>query len=225
MRLIGKQRSVLRLSENLEGRDFVCGDIHGGLSILNSALKRVAFDYSKDRLICTGDLIDRGPNSLECLMLLKESWFYSCIGNHEVMLEDRIENRDIEYARGHIINGGDWYNYDYGSNEQKECLKLIKSMPIAIELEVGSKTIGVCHAEPTFYWKDISDPYNEAKVVWGRSRVRSEDNSFVQGIDHIYCGHTILSAPKTLGNVTFIDTGAWYSGNLHLVNITEKHND
>ena len=74
---------LLRLPKNESGRDFVVGDIHGYVSRLMQQLDVVGFNPLTDRVICTGDLIDRGPESADALNLLDEDWFYSVMGNHE----------------------------------------------------------------------------------------------------------------------------------------------
>jgi len=72
--------------ENLKGRDFIVGDLHGCADELMRLLEEAKFDLSKDRLFCVGDLADRGPNSLECCNLLQEPWFYLTLGNHDEVL-------------------------------------------------------------------------------------------------------------------------------------------
>ena len=52
----------------------------------------VNFDFDNDRLICSGDLIDRGEKSREVVELLDESWFYSTLGNHELMCIDAYKH-------------------------------------------------------------------------------------------------------------------------------------
>lgn len=48
---------------NKVGRDFVVGDIHGCFGKLTDNLKQLNFNFDIDRLFCTGDLVDRGPES------------------------------------------------------------------------------------------------------------------------------------------------------------------
>lgn len=81
---------VQRLPTNRSGRDFVIGDLHGHRATLDRLLARVEFDGERDRLFSTGDLIDRGPDNLECLALLREPWFYAVRGNHEVNLSSML---------------------------------------------------------------------------------------------------------------------------------------
>ena len=63
---------ILRLEQNLLGRDFAVGDIHGCFSLLEDVLEAVSFNPSADRVICGGDLVNRGPNSNRALDFLSK---------------------------------------------------------------------------------------------------------------------------------------------------------
>ena len=68
--------------------DYVVGDIQGCLDQLLKLLEKVDFDATTDRLIATGDLVNRGPQSLETLRFCKglgES-FLTVLGNHDLHL-------------------------------------------------------------------------------------------------------------------------------------------
>lgn len=81
-----------KIGPNLLGRDFVIGDIHGCLSLVEEALSRVSFDPKKDRLFSVGDLIDRGPDNPGVLRLfLENDWAIAVRGNHEDFLIEDFE--------------------------------------------------------------------------------------------------------------------------------------
>lgn len=67
---------------------YAIGDIQGCFLTLQKLLKRCAFDPQKDRLWLVGDLVNRGPRSLEVLRWLVE--YQSCVtavlGNHDLHL-------------------------------------------------------------------------------------------------------------------------------------------
>jgi serine/threonine protein phosphatase 1 len=86
---------IARLEKNSKGRDLIVGDIHGCLDAFNRLLKKSNFNHKKDRVICTGDLTHRGPDSLACLQLLKEPWFYAVRGNHE---ENTIDALNLHFG-------------------------------------------------------------------------------------------------------------------------------
>jgi serine/threonine protein phosphatase 1 len=57
-------------------------------------LRERHFDPYKDLLICVGDLIDRGPDSLQCLQLLKRPWFKTVRETMSRWLSTRLTRGD-----------------------------------------------------------------------------------------------------------------------------------
>ncbi|MGC9216946.1 metallophosphoesterase [Acidithiobacillus sp.] len=121
---------VIAHPANLQGRDFIVGDLHGHPDVLRRLMDHVGFDYDMDRLFSVGDLVDRGPNSAGALDLLEAPWFYPVLGNHDAMLlatlnlghlrEMRREEaqRTAAYADLFARNGGwDWFR-PYRMNEE-----------------------------------------------------------------------------------------------------------
>jgi len=68
--------------------DYAVGDIQGCLKPLQRALSQVAFNPSKDTLWIAGDLVNRGPQSLETLKLIYRLADSTRIvlGNHDLHL-------------------------------------------------------------------------------------------------------------------------------------------
>jgi len=123
------------------------GDLHGCFDLLTRLLAEVRFNKSYDRLFSVGDLIDRGLDSLRCLQLLAESWFYPVQGNHEKMMldffspylkEGQLKCLDDIYEdeTDFLINGGIWIEQYYQpetqsmSEEFNRCLKLLSNLPL-----------------------------------------------------------------------------------------------
>ncbi len=91
---------------NLIGKDYIVGDLHGSFEIFLSLLEGIKFDTEKDRMFSVGDLVDRGPQSLECLRLLREPWFFATLSNHEDMMGESFSDEDA--AHNWLRNGGTW---------------------------------------------------------------------------------------------------------------------
>jgi bis(5'-nucleosyl)-tetraphosphatase (symmetrical) len=65
---------------------YVIGDIQGCYKPLRSLLKKIRFNPNNDKLWCVGDLINRGPKSLDTLRFLQDmdSATEIVLGNHDL---------------------------------------------------------------------------------------------------------------------------------------------
>lgn len=71
---------------------YAIGDIQGCYEPLVRLLDKVNFDHSSDTLLCVGDLVNRGPQSLEVIRFLKSmnNQCVSVLGNHDIHLLSMI---------------------------------------------------------------------------------------------------------------------------------------
>lgn len=215
-----------RFAPNTAGRDFAVGDIHGHFTRLQATLDAAGFDPATDRLFSVGDLVDRGPESLEAIEWLDRPWFHAVRGNHEEMTVSSFREGNTEL---HFCNGGAWF-YALASDERAEVVMVLESMPLAIEVETESGIVGIVHADvPYGRWVDFKlsmetgspaeSEHVQAVAQWSRSRISDGDTEPVTGISAVVVGHTPLRQPAVLGNVYHIDTAGWMDGHFTLLNL------
>ena len=221
---------VKRFAANTAGRDFAVGDIHGHFTRLQTALDKVCFEPSVDRLFSVGDLIDRGPESLDVdEWLLRKPWFHAVRGNHEQMaIDSHAAGRVSDECSMHFINGGDWF-YGLSSIEQGCYASILQDLPLVIEVETAQGLIGIVHADvPRGSWGEMISALSgsefeadhvAAMLLWSRRRITEENQSGVDGVRAVIVGHTALSQPVVLGNVYHIDTAGWKHGHFTLLDL------
>jgi serine/threonine protein phosphatase 1 len=221
---------VVHLEQNTTGSDFVVGDIHGCVPYLWNALSLLNFDLNTDRVISVGDLIDRGPSSMEATKLLQHPWFYAVRGNHEQMMIDSVLHQLPEPRKMWHMNGGTWI-HDHDLVELKQTAVVLNKLPYIITVGEGSSRYNVVHAELT---KDHSffgssplvtdqmiDSFDfteneQLSMIWGRRMISHSEMLHRISMPHsilmspTYVGHTPVVTPTKIFNQIYIDTGAVY---------------
>lgn len=212
----------LILKENTKGVDWVVADIHGCKQKLLDKLDKVGFDFLYDRLLCSGDLVDRGPDSKGVVDLLDKPWFFSTLGNHEVMCMDAYQ---FDYALNHYVqNGGRWF-FQLTNQEQDEVIEKISGLPLTIQTVVNGKSILLIHArvpeddgDSCYLKQDVevgSIPHEWAMdAVWNRhfsaSRTEYMTTKPVKTFDLVCVGHTVMKEPTRVHNYLNLDIGVVY---------------
>jgi len=203
--------------KNALGRDFVVGDLHGMFPHLRALLEEIDFKGGRDRLFSVGDLVDRGPESRACYEWLAYPWFQAVRGNHEQFALDSADPEQLEIWLRY--NGGEWW-LDLTPAEQQKYRDVFARLPLAIEIETDSGTVGIVHADvpPLLTWDRFTDLLQRDDrdatfyALWSRNRLQNGSASARVGgrVERIYCGHTPTRHAALFGNVYFIDTGAVY---------------
>lgn len=224
---------LLHLPRNDKGRDFVVGDLHGCFDELQYVLSNgLNFDPKKDRLISVGDLIDRGPASMECADLLYEPWVYAVRGNHEQLAIDYLLRGDQNAYSTWFWNGGNWQT-DYNKKELKIMAEKFDSLPLIISVGSGEYRYNVVHAdlikfapsplavyadnpsrvlvtdEMIDYWQFSCD--DEYAMIWGRYVINNHTKYHDPNLLSLtFVGHTPGREVVRAQQQVYLDTGAVY---------------
>jgi serine/threonine protein phosphatase 1 len=198
---------IRKFDLNQVGRDYVVGDIHGQFTKLGKQLDATGFDPKYDRLFSVGDLVDRGPESYLAKDWLKEPWFFAVQGNHEHMIIESMTDMTQKYLSS--INGGEWFA-SLSLEKKLEHVAAFKAMPLRMEVDTYSGVVGIVHAECEDDWLA---PVHPDKAMWCRERIQYNIATPVSNIHTVYVGHTPTQAMCTLGNVVYLDNGAWAKRN------------
>ncbi|WP_191112813.1 metallophosphoesterase [Acinetobacter lwoffii] len=220
--------------KEIKGKLWAVGDIHGCYNLLMNRLNEIGFDFENDLLVAVGDLVDRGTQNEECVSLIDEPWFTSVKGNHEDLVIMGDVNRS--YFNCHIQNGGEWF-YDLDYQVQREIIKKLKTLPIALEINHKGKKFGFVHGHiEQNNWdefKSILNNFDKAQhiidhkrfptelAMWGRDRLDEDKNQYthVSGIDAVIMGHTVTQKPCKRDNCYWIDTGAVHWGTMTILDL------
>ena len=193
---------------------WVVGDIHGCFSLLMAKLRLCHFDPWQDLLVSVGDVIDRGPDSLRCLKLLRKRWIIAVRGNHEQMGLDALATGEQFLW---FMNGGSWF----AQAEQPAAttaLETCRQLPWILELRCQNGIHVIAHADypdDNYQWQKEVDLQ---RVLWDRTRLMNKGNGN-RGADHFWYGHTPLRQRLDHDYLHYIDTGAVFGGELTLVQL------
>ena len=134
---------------------YVIGDVQGCFTELESLLAEVRYRENKDQLWFAGDLINRGPESLETLRFVKKlgSTAVTVLGNHE------LHFLAIVFG-GHKSHGSDTFQDVLNSPDCMELAHWLRSLPL---LHRGDGCVMV-HAGIPHVW-GLSDACNYAREV------------------------------------------------------------
>ena len=217
------------LEEKLEGVDFdihndrlfSVGDIidrgadsHKGLHYLQQDWfycirgnhEQMLYDW------CTEEIVSFRYDAFRCHMQNGGIWVADYLGVHIQELADDILREDPITNKYPVL---------------QQWIEAIKALPYAIEIKSSQKKIGIVHAEipDNISWPSLEAELNKTtvrySVLYSRKHIRATKsrNYHINGVDEIFCGHTIVETLETIGNIHYIDTGAFSHQNLTLVKL------
>ena len=201
-------------SSNVDGRDFVVGDVHGCFRTLERALDTLGFDPVRDRLFGVGDLVNRGPHSADALAWLETRFAAVALGNH-----DRSVLRWFEGRRGTAAPTDSQWLEALPAVDHRRWRDALAAMPVAISIATAHGTVGIVHADvPHRNWSQATSMFESGDAsaldvallgldAAPEAILRHQAQS-VKSLTALVHGHDAGKTVRRSANRWNIDTGA-----------------
>lgn len=221
----------------------IIGDVHGCYDELLGLLKKLGYSWEqsgavprlqhpeKRRVVFVGDLVDRGPNSLGVLALVKQAvadkMAYCVMGNHDDKLRRKLLGNKVQVRHGLETTLAELDQVS--AQEQQAYLDFLLGVPTYLILS-GGKLV-VTHAGITE--KDIGKMSDRIKRfclygdITGKVNeqgfpVRGNWASSYEGEAVVVYGHTPVAKATWENNTINIDTGCIFGGHLSALQMPER---
>ncbi len=147
--------------------NYVIGDVQGCFRTLSRLLKRIGFSTERDRLWFVGDLVNRGPASLEVLR-----WVYAhqdhckvVLGNHDLYLVRRYLHKGAGYSEAeHAYPSDDTLNGVLCAQDASVLIEWLRAQPLVRVLHISGRVFMLVHAGVDPRW-DLAETLDIAKLL------------------------------------------------------------
>ncbi|MDH3626865.1 MAG: metallophosphoesterase [Acidobacteriota bacterium] len=128
---------------------WVVGDIQGCARELEQLLKEIRFDPARDELWAAGDIVNRGPDSLQALRLWNDLGGRGVLGNHDVYA--------LRAHAGSIPRKPDTLEDVFGSPDCDALLAGLRRLPLLVHLPAENlhNSVWLVHGGIAPMWFDL----------------------------------------------------------------------
>jgi putative phosphoesterase len=167
----------------------ILSDIHGNWPALEAVL---AAEPERDSVVFCGDVVDYGPQPVECLRWLMGNTDHIVRGNHDNALGFDVDCRCMGSFREYSLATRDWHRTLLSDADRG----FLRQMPTLDWFEWEGKHFRMAHATPQ---GDLFEYLNMDQ--WGE-RVSGLESDFV------LLGHTHVQGMRTFGKVSVVNPGS-----------------
>lgn len=166
-------------------RLLLISDIHANMEALRAVLENVKYD----RIFCMGDLVDYGPNPLECIDWIRSNNVPTVRGNHDNAVALHVDC-GCGYTYKHLSEATREYTWaSIGENDEG----FLRRLPLKLDLEVDGIKLMFTHGSPGSFFEYINPDTPAEKL---------EEYTAGVNADYLIVGHThkpaILKTSKTI---------------------------
>jgi serine/threonine protein phosphatase 1 len=207
-------------------KQYVIGDIHGcieTLKALHSQLEPDSIVYS------VGDLVDKGPNSMDVIDFCIDNDIKVIKGNHEflysIYMKRHLDNVNVRNNKWSKEWGGDLTikSYRYNKNKIKKHLEFIDDMPYYYEVRVNDKNYFITHGFGLPYYDVKDDEKTQRALMSNRLHgdfydIKNVDELSKHDVINVF-GHDAFDEVKRHDLYLGIDTGCVYGNKLTAIEL------
>ncbi len=193
----------------MKTRTIVVGDLHGCYDELMALLEKADFG-ERDKVVCVGDLVTKGPKSREVLELfMTDARLSTVIGNHDLALRRKWNGEDIDLKQSQKDA------HEELKGEKEAYVSFLNRLPFIIDLD----THLVVHAG----LRPNVELYSQTTGDLTRIRTLGPDRESEEGTPwyHVYhgdkvvlFGHWPAPEPRRGKRAIGLDTGCVYGHSL-----------
>lgn len=170
-------------------RLLILSDIHGNWPAVEAVL---AAEPDRDSVVFCGDVVDYGPQPVECLRWLMGNTDHIVRGNHDNALGFDVDCQCMGSFREYSLATRDWHRTLLSDADRA----FLRGMPTLEWFECQGKHFRMAHATPQ---GDLFEYLNMDQ--WGE-RVSGLESDFV------LFGHTHVQGMRTFGEVSVVNPGS-----------------
>lgn len=190
--------NFLDIGSNPEGLDYFVGDIHGEGRLLAHGLRAIGFDFGRDRLIATGDLVNRGRDHRILLegIIPRVRNFYSVLGNHDIACIELIRDiLDRGWTSPYVE--AEWLR-DLSISDQHHLCEFLNRLPLAIAVTLrDGQRVGVIHADFPSEMIDFQSMHQVSTSEWPFCREGTPLYSALLGRGRIHLLNALRQPPPS----------------------------
>lgn len=199
---------------------YVVSDMHGHVKALDRVLGQVSLGV-EDELYVLGDMVDRGPNPVDTLQLVRSlPNAHTLMGNHERMMIDSLEDPSNSHnwmlwcTNGGMVTAENLT--ELRGDPYTELVRWVKHLPLHETVSVGGREYILVHAgirpvapEPEGSWdvvtiENMLKGQTEEDILWIRGEFFGSNTGLMgpHGVGPVVVsGHTPTVVIPTYANV------------------------
>lgn len=184
----------------------IVSDIHGNLAALEAVL---AAEPQRGAVVFCGDVVDYGPQPVECLRWLKENVDHAVRGNHDNAVAFDVDCRCMGTFRAYSIATRAWHRTLLDPTDYE----FLRQLPTLQDFEWQGKRFRMAHATPQGdlfeylsmnEWDDRIEGLDADFVLLGHTHVQGMRVTATYEYD-VEAGHTHV---RTFGKITVVNPGS-----------------